>query len=105
MLQGTKEEREGMKTKIFNLERKAPQFIYFKPFDDWQPEPPKEESKLEEKSEATPQASENKQSEHKPLPHEQKSRLTPGEVAAYKFLQNDPNIPEDAKPQLPEEYE
>lgn len=43
MLQGTKEEREGLKTKIFNLESIAPQFIYFKPFDDWQPEPPKKE--------------------------------------------------------------
>ena len=105
MLQGTKEERNGLKTKIFYLERKAPQFIYFKPFDDWQPEPRREESKSGEKSEATSQAVENKQSEHKPLPHEEKSRLTPNEVAAYKFLQKDPNIPEDAKPQLPEEYQ
>ena len=105
MLQGTKEEREGLKTKIFNLERKAPQFIYFKPSDDWQPEPPKEESKLEEKSEATSQAAENKQSEHKPLPHEQKSRLTPGEIEAIKQMRANPHIPEDAKPQLPEGYE
>ncbi|MCM1337067.1 MAG: hypothetical protein NC214_05250 [Candidatus Amulumruptor caecigallinarius] len=51
MLQGTKEEREGMKTKIFNLERKAPQFIYFKPSDDWQPEPPKEEDGQSEETE------------------------------------------------------
>ena len=49
MLQGTKEEREGLKTKIFNLESKAPQFIYFKPFDDWQPNLPKaEEISLEQ---------------------------------------------------------
>ena len=34
MLFGKKEEREGMKTKIFNLERNAPQFLYFNPTDD-----------------------------------------------------------------------
>ena len=105
MLQGTKEEREGMKTKIFNLESNAPQFIYFKPSDDWQPEPPKEEEPSREQEPTEKTASEQKPAQHKPLPHEQKSRLTPGEIAAYKFLQNDPNIPEDAKPQLPDEYE
>ena len=40
MLDGKKEEREGMKTKIFNMERNAPQFLYFRPVDDWKPEPP-----------------------------------------------------------------
>lgn len=34
MLGSTKEEREGMKTQIFHLERKAPQFQYFRPVDD-----------------------------------------------------------------------
>ena len=40
MLFGKKEEREGMKTKIFNLERNAPQFLYFNPTDDRKPNPP-----------------------------------------------------------------
>ena len=40
MLDGKKEERNGMKTKIFNMERNAPQFLYFRPVDDWTPEPP-----------------------------------------------------------------
>ena len=40
MLDGKKEERKGMKTKIFNMERNAPQFLYFRPVDDWTPEPP-----------------------------------------------------------------
>ena len=40
MLDGKKEERNGMKTKIFNMERNAPQFLYFRPVDDWKPEPP-----------------------------------------------------------------
>ncbi|WP_289747693.1 hypothetical protein, partial [uncultured Bacteroides sp.] len=35
MLDGKKEEREGMKTKIFNMERNSPQFLYFRPVDDW----------------------------------------------------------------------
>lgn len=104
MLQGTKEEREGLKTKIFNLESKAPQFKYFKPSDDWQPKPPKEEeSSSEQKPEKT--ASEQKPAQQKPLPHEQKSRLTPGEIEAIKQMRANPHIPEDAKPDLPEGYE
>lgn len=108
MLNGTKEEREGLKTKIFHLERNAPQFQYFRPVDDWQPEPPKEvEAKKpdndthgEHKVEAKPQ-----QSTSKPLPHERKSRLTPGEIAAIKAMRANPHIPEDAKPPLPDGYE
>lgn len=108
MLNGTKEEREGMKTQIFHLERKAPQFQYFRPVDDWQPEPPKEEAAevagpdagSTQKTEAQPQ-----QSASKPLPHERKSRLTPGEIQAIKDMRANPHIPDDAKPSLPEGYE
>lgn len=108
MLGGTKEEREGLKTQIFHLERKAPQFQYFRPVDDWQPKPPKEEEAEKsdtdtgsvQKAEAQPQHSASK-----PLPHEHKSRLTPGEIAAIKAMRANPHIPEDAKPDLPEGYE
>lgn len=107
MLQGPKVEREGLKTKIFHLERKAPQFQYFRPVDDWQPEPPEEEAKKPDtdthgghKGEAKPQ-----QSTTKTLPHERKTNLTPGEIAAIKAMRANPHIPEDAKPSLPEGYE
>lgn len=40
-----------------------------------------------------------------PLPHQRKSRLTPGEIQAIKDMRASPNIPEDAKPELPEGYE
>lgn len=77
MLNGKKEEREGMKAKIFSMERNAPQFLYFRPVDDWTPEPP-EPPKAEE-----PEPSKQKaEPQPKPLPHEQRSRLTPGEVQA-----------------------
>lgn len=55
MLFGKKEEREGMKTKIFNLERNAPQFLYFNPTDDWEPNPPKPEPQ-EQQKEQTPKS-------------------------------------------------
>lgn len=108
MLNGTKEEREGLKTKIFHLERNAPQFQYFRPVDDWQPEPPKVEEA--EKSDADTSSSRKadpqpKRSSSKPLPHERKSRLTPGEIQAIKDMRANPHIPEDAKPTLPEGYE
>ncbi|MCM1142332.1 MAG: hypothetical protein NC453_27490 [Muribaculum sp.] len=64
MLQGTKEERNGMKTQIFNLESNAPQFKYFKPYDDWQPEPPKADE--EEQSEVAATATESKVKETNP---------------------------------------
>ena len=38
------------------------------------------------------------------LPHEKKSRLTPGEIEAIKAMRANPHIPEDAKPPLPEVY-
>ncbi len=104
MLQGTKEEREGLKTKIFNLESKAPQFIYFKPGDEWQPKPMKEEESSPEK-EPEKTASEQNPVQYKPLPHEQKSKLTTGEIEAIKQMRANPHIPKDAKPNLPEGYE
>ena len=100
MLDGKKEEREGMNTKIFNMERNAPQFLYFRPTDDWTPEPPQPPT-VEEAEQPKAQA-DNKV---KPLPHEQRSRLTPGEIKAIKDMRASPNIPEEAKPELPEGYE
>lgn len=108
MLSGTKEEREGLKTKIFHLERNAPQFQYFRPVDDWQPEPPKDEEaeKSDTETRSTQKAeTQSQQSASKPLPHERKSRLTPGEIQAIKDMRANPHIPEDAKPSLPEGYE
>lgn len=99
MLDGKKEERNGMKTKIFNMERNAPQFLYFRPVDDWTPEPP-EPPKATEPEKSKPKAD----SKPKPLPHEQRSRLTPGEIEAIKKVRANPHIPEDAKPELPEGY-
>lgn len=99
MLDGKKEERNGMKTKIFNMERNAPQFLYFRPVDDWTPEPP-EPPKAAEPKQSKPKV----ESKPKPLPHEQRSRLTPGEIEAIKKVRANPHIPEDAKPELPEGY-
>lgn len=100
MLDGKKEERNGMKTKIFNMERNAPQFLYFRPVDDWTPEPPEPP-----KSEETEQSKAQAESKPKPLPHEQRSRLTRGEIQSIKDMRANPHIPEDAKPELPEGYD
>ena len=100
MLDGKKEEREGMKTKIFNMERNAPQFLYFRPVDDWKPEPPEPPKAVE-----TEQSKSKTETKPKPLPHEQRSRLTLGEIEAIKKVRSNPHIPEDAKPELPEGYE
>lgn len=100
MLNGKKEEREGMKAKIFSMERDAPQFLYFKPVDDWMPEPPAP-AKAEEKEQPSSQtASTSKLQQHK-----QGSRLTPAEIKAIKDMRANPHIPADAKPELPEGYE
>jgi len=99
MLDGKKEEREGMKTKIFNMERNSPQFLYFRPVDDWKPEPPESPKSVE-----TEQSKPKEETKPKPLPHEQRSRLTLGEVQAIKKVRSNPHIPEDAKPELPEGY-
>ena len=99
MLDGKKEEREGMKAKIFNMERNAPQFLYFRPVDVWTPEPPEPP-----KAEEAEQSKQKAESKRKPLPHEQRSRMTPGEIDAIKKMRANPHIPEDAKPELPEGY-
>lgn len=99
MLDGEKEEREGMPSKIFNMERNTPQFLYFRPVDDWTPEPP-ESPKAEELKQSRPKT----ESKPKPLPHEQRSRLTPSEIEAIKKVWANPHIPEDAKLELPEGY-
>lgn len=78
MLDGKKVERNGMKAKIFNMERSAPQFLNFRPVDDWTPEPP-ESPKAAEPEQSKPKA----ESKPKPLPHEQRSRQTPGEPLAH----------------------
>ena len=98
MLFGKKEEREGMKTKIFNMERNAPQFLYFNPTDDWKPKPPKPDPKQEQKEQSPKPKNSSTQ------PSKQKSNLTPGEIEAIKALRANPHIPEDAKPPLPEGY-
>lgn len=100
MLDGKKEEREGMKAKIFNMERNAPQFLYFRPVDDWKPEPPETPKSVE-----TEQSKSKTETKPKPLPHEQRSRLTLGEIEAIKKVRSNPHIPEDAKPELPDGYE
>jgi len=53
----------------------------------------------------TEQSKPKAETKPKPLPHEQRSRLTPGEVQAIKDMRANPHIPEDAKPELPESYE
>ena len=80
------------------LERHTPQFLYFNPTDDWKPKPSKPEPKQEQK-EQNPKSKNNSTQQSK-----QKSNLTPGEIEAIKALRADPNIPEDAKPPLPEGY-
>lgn len=100
MLNGKKEEREGMKAKIFSMERDAPQFLYFKPVDDWMPEPPAP-PKAEEKEQPSSQTA----STSKPQHHKQGSQLTPAEIKAIKDMRANPHIPADAKPELPKGYE
>ncbi len=87
MLDGKKEEREGMKAKIFNMERNSPQFLYFRPVDDWKPETPEpEKSKSESKEEDSGGW------------FDWITRKTPQEEAALRDVRNNPNIPEGAKP-------
>ena len=98
ILYGTEEQRESWQTTIMEHEAKGIPFRHFQPHDDWKPEPPKpqpEETKSAKETEI----------DRWPLPHQRKSRLTPGEIQAIKDMRASPNIPEDAKPELPEGYE
>lgn len=98
ILSGTDEQRDSIKTETVNREETGIPFHNFQPHDDWRPEPPKSQS-----DEA--QTSKDSEADRIPLPHERKSRLTPGEIQAIKDMRASPNIPEDAKPELPEGYE
>ena len=110
MLYGTKKERENYKTVIFNNERTAPQFQYFRPVDDWRPEPPKPAQNNGPKKEPSSPNSFGGHCPTKPKSSTQqpvtrpKSDLTPGEIEAIKALRANPHIPDDAKPPLPEGY-
>lgn len=97
ILLGTKEQQESWQTTIVNHEATRIPFRNFQPHDDWQPKPPEpqpEESKPAKETEI----------DKFPLPHQRESRLTPVEIQAIKDMRADPNIPEDAKPELPEGY-
>lgn len=84
MLYGTDEQRDSIKTEIFNREATSPQFLYFKPHDHWTP-PPKKTKQQEEKNDTG---------------HWYDVFFTPteNEKAAQEALRNNPNIPEGAKP-------
>lgn len=98
ILYGTEEQRETWQTTIMEHEVKGLPFRHFQPHDNWKPEPPKP---LTEE----PKPAKETEIDRSPLPHQRKSRLTPGEIQAIKNMRASPNIPEDAKPELPEGYE
>ena len=98
ILLGTKEQQESWQTTIVNHEAIGIPFRNFQPHDDWQPEPPKPKTEK-------PNPKKEAEIDRFPLPHQRNSRLTPGEVQAIKDMRASPNIPEEAKPELPEGYE
>lgn len=98
ILYGTDEQRESWQTTIMEHEAKGIPFRHFQPHDDWKPEPPKPQPE-------EPKTAKETEIDRWPLPHQRKSRLTPGEIQAIKDMRASPNIPEDAKPELPEGYE
>ncbi len=98
ILYGTDEQRESWQTTIVEHEAKGIPFHHFQPHDDWKPEPPKPKPE-------DPKPAKETEIDRWPLPHQRKSRLTPGEIQAIKDMRASPNIPEDAKPELPEGYE
>lgn len=95
ILYGTDEQRESWQTTIMEHEAKGIPFRHFQPHDGWKPKPQPEE----------PDPAKETEIDRWPLPHQRKSRLTPGEIQAIKDMRASPNIPEDAKPELPEGYE
>lgn len=98
ILSGTKEQRESWQTTIVNHEATGIPFRNFQPHDDGQPKPPQPQSE-------EPKPAKETEIDRFPLPHQRERRLTPGEIQAIKDMRADPNIPEDAKPELPEGYE
>lgn len=97
IITGTDEQCESWQTTIVERETDKTPSPYFQPHDDWKPKTPK--PKREQKK------PKNVEIDRFPLPHQRKSRLTPGEIQAIKSMRADPNIPDDAKPPLPEGYE
>lgn len=97
IITGTDEQRESWQTTIVANEAEKQPSPFFKPHDDWKPKPhePKPEQKKPKEVEI----------DRFPLPHQRKSRLTPGEIKAIKAMRANPHIDEDAKPTLPEGYE
>lgn len=98
ILSGTKEQRESWQTTIVKHEAIGIPFRNFQPHDDWQPKPSQSQSE-------EPKPAKETEIDRFPLPHQRERRLTPGEIQAIKDMRADPNIPEDAKPDLPEGYE
>lgn len=92
------EQRDSIKTETVKREETGIPFHNFQPHDDWKPEAP--HSKTER-----PNPQKEAEIDRFPLPHQRKSRLTPGEIQAIKDIRANPHIPEDAKPELPEGYE
>ena len=97
ILHGNEKDFEEWKTIIVGKEAKGLEFVYFAPHDDWKPK-----QKEKQTNSQKPQPTEHVKSE--PLPHKQKSNLTPGEIEAIKAMRANPHIPDDAKPPLPEVY-
>lgn len=101
ILSGTDWQRDSIKTETVKREETGIPFHNFQPHDDWKPEPPKPEQK-QEPLRLSPK---DEEIERISLPHQRERRLTPGEIQAIKDMRASPNIPEDAKPELPEGYE
>lgn len=97
IITGTDEQRESWQTTIVERESDKQPSPYFKPHDDWKPKPPKPKPEQKKPKDV--------EIDRFTLPHQRKSRLTPGEIQAIKAMRTDPNIPDDAKPPLPEGYE
>lgn len=97
IITGTDGQRESWQTTIVANEKDKQPSPYFKPHDDWQPKPPKRKPEYEKPKDV--------EIDRFPLPHQRKSRLTPGEIQAIKAMRANPHIDEDAKPPLTEGYE
>lgn len=97
IITGTDEQCESWQTTIVVNEQDKQPSPYFKPHDDWKPKPPKPKPGQKKPKDVD--------IDRFPLPHQRQSRLTPGEIEAIKAMRADPNIPDDAKPPLPEGYE